>query len=417
MDKPEVEPSMNEDADLDAIGDVGGEDAGETAPPGDPFFVSKSAAAVLKHGILSRYLPPFVSKVGSTSSGHRVALLDGYAGPGRYKDGTAGSPALLAETARTVSAYRTVECHLVEQKRTSYKLLQSFLSGEGADLSATAYPGRVQTHLNTVLAASSGIPLFSYLDPFGFGVPFADVVRLLRRHPEPNGPATEVLLNFTANGIRRAGGFLKPGREITPSEEKTLQLGDAACGGDWWRVIVKSQTVLEKAVEGVAQEYMRRVCKASNMNGFALDVKNREHHKPVYYLIFFTRHLDGMWLFNESVSLASAKWREVLAPPPWEPDEDLLFDMPTAPSFGEEESTRATHWVAEIEANIERLIQAGDFVVGAKMTEVYGRTLGEAREMHVRRALKALRDAGKIESDAKGEIRTKRVIRQITNPT
>lgn len=118
-------------ADAAAEGDVGGEASGEDARRGDPFFVSKSAAAVLKHGILNRYLTPFVSKVGSTSTGHRVALLDGYAGPGRYEDGTSGSPALLAATASTVKTYRTVECHFVEQKRASYRLLTSFLEDEG----------------------------------------------------------------------------------------------------------------------------------------------------------------------------------------------------------------------------------------------------------------------------------------------
>ncbi len=187
-------------ADVAAEGDVGGEASGEEASHGDPFFVSKSAAVVLKHGILTRYLTPFVSKVGSTSTGHRVALLDGYAGPGRYEDGTPGSPALLATTARTVQTYRTVECHFVEQKRASHRLLTAFLEGEGSDLSAKAYLGRVEQHLDTVLAAAAGRPLFAYLDPFGFGVPFEDVVRLLRRYTRAGEPPTEVLLNFTATG-------------------------------------------------------------------------------------------------------------------------------------------------------------------------------------------------------------------------
>ncbi len=51
-----------------------------------PFFESKRAAAVLKHAILSGYVSPFAVKTGSTSVDHRVAIVDGYAGAGRYDD-------------------------------------------------------------------------------------------------------------------------------------------------------------------------------------------------------------------------------------------------------------------------------------------------------------------------------------------
>lgn len=155
---------------------------------------------------------------------------------------------------------------------------------------------------------------------------------------------------------------------------------------------------------------MRLVCAQAGTAGFALDVKKREHHKPVYYLIFFTRHPDGMWLFNESVSGAQEDWRRVLAPPAWEPDPALLFDVPTAPSFEDEEKARAAQWVEIIEANIERLLLDGPFTIGERLTEVYGDTLGEAREKHVRQALKRLHQAGRTSSDKKGDLQQKRVL-------
>ncbi len=372
--------------------------------PGEPFFFNKKAAAVLKHGILTRYLPPFISKVGSVSADHAVVVLDGYAGPGRYDDGTDGSPALLARSAGSVSSFRKVDCHFVEQKRTSYRKLKAFLeSDEAAALTATPYYGDVQDHMPTILAAAQGLPLFAYLDPFGFGIPFDDVVALLRRHPGGQ-PPTEVLLNFTANGIRRAGGLLNAGRVISPTEEKTLQRSDAACGSDWWRDVVRSRPVLEEAVEAVAKEYMRRVCTAAGTVGFAVDVKNREHHKPIYYLIFFTRHPDGMWLFNQAVSGASKDWREHLAPAPWKANESLLFDIRTERTFEEEEAERAEAWVEQIKANIVELLAAGPFVVGRKISRVYGTTLGEAREMHVRAAIKALHKEQRTPSTGVGDV-------------
>lgn len=44
------------------------------------YFEKKQAAAVLKHGILRRYLHVFVSKTGSPAG--EVVYVDGYAGPG-----------------------------------------------------------------------------------------------------------------------------------------------------------------------------------------------------------------------------------------------------------------------------------------------------------------------------------------------
>jgi three-Cys-motif partner protein len=367
----------------------------EIPRPGDPFFVSKKAAAVLKHGILKGYLPPFVSKVGSTSTGKRVALLDGYAGPGRYEDGTPGSPALLAETARSTAGYRTVECHFVEEKRKHYRLLTSFLETEGADLEALAYHGPVERHLDLIQQRADGIPLFGYLDPFGFGIPFERVVELLKRHPS-GSPATEVLLNFTANGIRRAGGLLKPGRVISETDEKTLQLADRACGDTWWRDVVREAATLDDAVEAVATGYMKHVCAAARVNGFMLDVKNRAHHKPVYYLIFFTRHPDGSWLFNEAVSLAQEAWRAHLAPPPLPEEPDVLFQVERELTFEEREKLLAAGWVRQLKANIEGLLAEQPSVhIGRHMTRVYDNVLGEARATHVRIAVKQLVKEGK----------------------
>ena len=68
------------DASEDLIEDLGGEVAGEKdTEQGSLFFVSKKAAAVLKHEILRQYVVPFVSKVGSYATASRVVYLDGYA--------------------------------------------------------------------------------------------------------------------------------------------------------------------------------------------------------------------------------------------------------------------------------------------------------------------------------------------------
>lgn len=101
----------------DPVLDLSGESVGEEIDSSSPFFVRKKAAAVLKHGILNRYVVPFASKVGQDAPDGRVVHLDGYAGPGRYEDGTMGSPALILEAAARVADFRRLECYFVERGR------------------------------------------------------------------------------------------------------------------------------------------------------------------------------------------------------------------------------------------------------------------------------------------------------------
>lgn len=51
------------------------------------LFETRRAAAMLKHAILGRYLVPFAAKAGYSTDHHRVVIIDGYAGAGRYEDG------------------------------------------------------------------------------------------------------------------------------------------------------------------------------------------------------------------------------------------------------------------------------------------------------------------------------------------
>src|SRR3954452_23235716 len=48
---------------------------------------------------------------------------------------------------------------------------------------------------------------------------------------------------------------------------------------------------------------------AGGAASWIIDVRPRADLKPVYYLIFATRHIDGMLAFGESASLGLQEWR------------------------------------------------------------------------------------------------------------
>ena len=215
-------------------------------------------------------------------------------------------------------------------------------------------------------------------------------------------PPTEVLLNFTANGVRRVGGLLgrQQRRALTEQQVKTLERADTACGGDWWREEYLRYDTIDESVRAVTREFMRRVSAATGSGGFAVEVKNREHHKPVYFLLFFSRHEDGFWLFNNAVSGAQGKWREVLAPAADE-------FMPTlfAESFEEEEARREQDWIDALERHLEVLLRQGPVRPMREVGKTYGDDLlGIAREKHVKTAVKRLNKRGLTPTTGVGDI-------------
>ncbi|MET9478033.1 MULTISPECIES: hypothetical protein [unclassified Streptomyces] len=99
----------------------------------------------------------------------------------------------------------------------------------------TCNKGKIEKHLGYVLEQAKGSPLLAFIDPFGLGLSFEALTTQLVGSREPAGAtgrdATEVLLNFNANAVRRIGGLLVSSKE-PKGKRATLKAMDAACGGD-----------------------------------------------------------------------------------------------------------------------------------------------------------------------------------------
>lgn len=116
------------------------------------FFEAAKPAATLKHGILHRYVRPYVQKVGSTSKGGRVAYIDGYAGPGVYDDGALGSPAVAVDIAKEIvdqAGTTRIDGYFVERETASVDALRAlFLKSH---MPWTVFEGDVQAHLPSIV--------------------------------------------------------------------------------------------------------------------------------------------------------------------------------------------------------------------------------------------------------------------------
>lgn len=377
------------------------------------FFRSKRAAAVFKHAILASYVVPFASKTGSTSPGHRVVIVDGYAGAGRYDSGEPGSPALIAAAAGNLPRVN-IECLFVEKNRRTFKRLREVLNEEDSGrVRWEAWQGNVEQHLDELLQRADGVPLFLFLDPFGLGLPFDVVASLFTQRPRGRfAPATEVLFRFDAGAIRRIRGVLN-GKD-SPTRAKQVAALDRAAGGTWWR---DEDPGIESAqyVNWFMIRLLRKINAVTGCSGWIADVKQREGLQPAYYLVFLTRHRDGMEYFGEALSLAEAKWRRAVF--------DLAAEDAAAHGqlllpyldefFDDEEKLLTERWYARLEGNVRALLARHDsFIVRDRFNDVFDGVLGMARKTHLREALNRLHAAGLTSSDGKGkDLYGKRVVR------
>jgi three-Cys-motif partner protein len=159
------------------------------------FFGTRRAPAVLKHEVLRQYVAPYAGMAGSTNSEGRVVLLDGYAGEGRYADGSPGSPLLALETAKSLLPKRVLECVFIEKERKSFVSLQAVVGEYKAQgVKCEAIHGRVEDHLDAVVQQATGVPLFMFLDPCGLAPPYGRLVAAMTgsragSYPPDRGPA------------------------------------------------------------------------------------------------------------------------------------------------------------------------------------------------------------------------------------
>lgn len=380
----------------------------------EDFFQKKQAAAVLKHGILARYPSVFATMTGSTSTAGRVTYLDGYAGPGRYDPepgdvvGPPGSPLLAIQNATTVANWsRQMHCIFIEHYAKYAANLREVLHNEApASLKYDILEGDVEDRLDDALAIAGDSPLLAFLDPFGTALPYQHMVNKLMKRGDRL--KTEVLLNLNLEMVWRIGGYLS-GEEADEERTQagrsaTLERVDNFIGGDWWR-----ETFLKARVSGrrgsaaaaaqqVASEFCRRVGADTRFGSFAVPIRRRPSHNPLFLMILFFRHPVAPYEFNNAASGANADWRqhfrridlvEELMKLEEEPDlfgSDLIFEM------SEQEATQIEDrlevgWIDVIKNNIRQLIARQPAVpILSNFAEVYGTTLGLAREKHLRAA-------------------------------
>lgn len=338
----------------------------------DEFFLERQGAAILKHGVLGRYLRYFASKTGRYAPGNRVVYVDGYAGPGLYADGNAGSPLIAAQVHDLVDNIRELDCTFVEADPDHAAQLEEALADAMPD--ARVFCGEMETHIGSILRRSQGLPMLAFIDPFGLGLSFHALERLTTRQ-QP----TDIILNVSLSAVRRFAGHLTSPKSYRAKAAFVEKL-DVALGGDWWQ----QMWIDTRDADAICNEFCHR---CASLRGYAMwtDIHDRWGGPTVFYLLLISGHPDAHEGFIEFMSLANDELRE--ADPRVLSDDELLLPL-------------KDEWISTIARNVEQNAEGGSFVVRDRIGDLYGSTLGYARKTHLRAAIKA---ANVMSSTATGE--------------
>lgn len=248
--------------------------------------------AFVKHTFLDRYLPALIGKVCSRYD--EFVYIDGFAGPwksaaGEKFEDTSFGIALNHMTAQRLlylSKGRDVKMRafLVEKDANSFAQLQQAIQ-QFSKIEVTPLNGMMEEHAADIasLIPSSAFS-FTLIDPKGF--PEINKLMPLLEHKN-----AEALVNFMFDFANRFGGT-----DLIPRLEAWLSLA----GNDGWRerITCLSGVEREQAYENLAVEALRAI------PGYAyapvITVDKVLHNRPLYKLIFLSRHSKGLEVFRDS---------------------------------------------------------------------------------------------------------------------
>lgn len=274
------------------------------------FFKTKKVWSIYKDRLLEKYLPLYLSKILST--GRDTLFIDGFAGKGKFDDGTDGSPIIIRdkiEQALESTHYtNTIIPIFIEYNKKYAICLKQALDRDWCHVLNKDYKEEALSILSRAKNKSKNI--FMYVDPFGIKHLRYNVFSELASNPN----SVELLLNLNSFGFIREGCRLlgaEVDEDLGTFEESnddnfanSVENMNAIANGTYWQdiIIQKKEGVIScrEAEELFVQQYMNVLSKNFEYV-FEFAVKTGDCKIPKYRMIFATRHIHGALFMCEDM--------------------------------------------------------------------------------------------------------------------
>jgi len=267
----------------------------------DEFFQTKRVwSKKIKDRVLASYLVPYLSKVATLHQ--KIILVDAFAGPGHFEDGTKGSPLILCDAADQYVPDQYLGI-FVNRKGDHHRKLEKALKARIDDGRAICIHGNARKLLQELGPLLQTQTVFVYLDPFGLAGCEFDTLKIFLMRSKAY--STEILINVSPKAIHRlaAQDAIQSGR-ITDQVKALNDRLTRVLGGDYWVAMLSDESRMPaERVANVVKEYQKRLAQYLPYVG-SCPVQESEGTAIKYYMVFCSRHPDALLLMNDQMCAA-----------------------------------------------------------------------------------------------------------------
>ena len=268
------------------------------------FFKEKRTWSYYKDALLERYLKIYFQKI--LTSKYNTVYIDGFAGKGRFDDGTDGSPVIVSKIIQDAKlkthGQGQIASYFIEYKYA--RELEKHIDPQ------CVVSGDYKVELPKIIDTLKNSNVFLYADPFGIKHLKFDVFSKLKSN---NINSAEMLLNFNSFGFLREGCRLLKIKqtEITDVYDADEDIKDNVNSIDNMNCIANGEYWIE-----LLNDYKLKVCDMKEIETLFVEkytmqlrkifkfvvnipIRTGENNIPKYRMIYGTNYIDGILLMSD----------------------------------------------------------------------------------------------------------------------
>lgn len=267
------------------------------------FFEEMTEASEVKATIVSQYFAVWATIMNKKAKSNKLAYIDLYAGPGRYKDGSKSTPLKILEyiisnpdlAKKVVTIFNDANLDYANNLSEEIKKLEN--------IGSLKYPPNVSNSAIDDKAASlfssvNLIPTFAFIDPWGYKGLSSDLIHSLIKDW-----GSDCVFYFNYNRINMGLN--------NPSVQSHINSLFGSERSDKMRKELINKSPIER------EEYIL------NELAEALSIQNKNYvlpfrfmkkaHRTSHYLILVTKHMRGYTLMKEIMYNNSSRYEDNVA--------------------------------------------------------------------------------------------------------
>lgn len=267
---------------------------------GDAFFIESLEQSQIKAEIVAKYFWAWAKVIipSQKGRGNKIAYIDLFAGPGRYKDGTRSTPMLILERAIQDSDIRDMLVTIFNDKDSNNTQTLSQTIKSIADINLLKYQPQIRNEvvgeeIIKMFEKMRLVPTLFFVDPWGYkGLS----LRLINSVLKNWGCDCIIFFNYNRINMGLHNKAVEDHMNALFGQERADKLRaklEPMCPFDRELAIIET---LAEALKEMGGEYVLPFC-----------FKNAQGNRTSHHLIFVSKNLKGYEIMKEIMAKESTK--------------------------------------------------------------------------------------------------------------